>query len=77
MLAIINEFYTMHRPKNHSAHRLDGKFLVCPQPTEIDLVRWLGLLGVNLRRYEYFNNRGDEKFLTINWVRANRGRSQR
>jgi hypothetical protein len=75
MLAVINEFFTMHRPGQHSAHRIiDAGYLVCPQPTEIDLVQWLRLLGVNLRDFEYFNNRGDEKFLTVNWVRKNRGR---
>ena len=68
----INEFYTVHRPKQHSAHSLlkDGtKTLVEPQPTEIELVWCLRSIGVYLESFEYFNNRGDERFLTVNWRR--------
>jgi hypothetical protein len=67
---MIKEFFTVHRPHRHSAHRLDCKYIVPPQPTEIDLAERLRLLGVNLRRFEYFNNRGDEKFLVVNWRKA-------
>jgi hypothetical protein len=60
-------FYTVHRPGEHSAHRLSGECLVQPQATEIGLVRKLGRLGIDLRRFDYFNNRGDEKLLVVNW----------
>lgn len=64
---VIMDFYTVHRPRQHSAHRPDGKTIVQPQPTEVDLVRRLKSQGINLERYDYFNNRGEEKFLVVNW----------
>ena len=69
MNKITPRFYTVHRPKKHSAHDLDSKILVPPQPTEIELVRKLAALGIDLKKYKYFNNRGDEHFLITNWER--------
>lgn len=68
-MARIDVFYTIHKPKQHSAHNLDRSVIVEAQPTEIELVRKLGFLGVDLKSFEYFNNRGDEKFLAVNWRR--------
>jgi len=70
----MNEFYTVHRPKSHSAHALDNSILVDPQPTEIELVRKLRNAGVDLSAFEYFNNRGDERFLVTNWRRKGKRR---
>lgn len=66
----INIFYTVHRPKQHSAHLIAGSgTLVDPQPTEIELVRKLKHMGINLKEFEFYNNRGDEKHLVVNWKR--------
>ena len=66
----INKFYTVHRPKQHSALLLlDSGTLVDPQPTEIDLVRKLRRLGIRLPEFKYYNNQGNEKFSVINWRR--------
>jgi hypothetical protein len=66
----INKFYTVHRPKQHSAQLpYDAGELVAPQPTEIDLVRKLKRLGIRLPEFEYYNNGGNMKFSVINWRR--------
>lgn len=65
-----NKFVTVHRPKQHSAGvTFPFADLVEPQPTEIELVRKLQGMGIRLKEYDYYNNRGDEKFMTINWSR--------
>jgi hypothetical protein len=66
----INKFYTVHRPKQHSAMLpCDAGELVAPQPTEIDLVRKLKHMGIRMLDFEYYNNQGNEKFSVINWRR--------
>jgi hypothetical protein len=58
----ITKFYTVHRPKEHSAHQLDNSILVPPQGTEIELVRKLMEdHSIDIKKYKYHNNRGDEK----------------
>lgn len=61
------KFYTVHRPKEHSAHALDGRVMVPPQATEIELVQELGRLGIDLKECHYYNNRGNERFMAVNW----------
>jgi hypothetical protein len=80
-----NLFVTVHRPKQHSAGTvLPYTNLVKPKPTEIELVRALKHKGIRITDYEYFNNRGNEKFMVINWRRKlevkhepNRGRNRK
>lgn len=61
------KFYTLHRPGQHTAHRLDGQVLVDSQPTEVDLSRALAALGIKLNACRYYNSRGDVNFNCINW----------
>ena len=64
------KFVTVHRPKQHSA----GTTLLCtdlvePKPTEVELVRALYQKGICIKAYEYYDNRGNEKFSVICWRR--------
>jgi hypothetical protein len=70
----LKAFYTTHRRRKHSAHALDGRFLIRNVPTEIELVERLQLLGVYLENYRFFNSRGDERFLCTNWERIHEER---
>lgn len=64
------KFVTVHRPKQHSAGTvLPFTDLIKPKPTEIELVRALKYRGIRIKDYEYYNNRGNEKFLVICWRR--------
>ena len=65
-----DKFYTVHKPKEHSAHRLDNSVLVKPQPTEIQLVAELGKLGISVGDYDYSESAGGENMLVVNWERA-------
>lgn len=69
-MARIDEFYTVHKPFKHSAHRLDNSVLVEPQPTEIQLVAELGKLGVQVGDYDFFKSSSGENGLIVNWNRA-------
>lgn len=66
----IDKFYTVHKPKAHSAHRLDNSILVEPQPTEIELVAELNKLGVEVGDYDYSDSAGGENMLVVNWERT-------
>jgi hypothetical protein len=78
-------FVTVHRPKQHSAGTIPPFInLIKPKPTEIELVRALKYRGIRITDYEYYNNRGNEKFMVINWRRKlevkhepNRGRNRK
>lgn len=66
-------FYTIHRRGRHSAYTPSatkslGNVLVPEQKTEIELVRKLKRMGINLKDYEY-HSRGDESFLVTTWKR--------
>ena len=63
MIKELTEFYTVHKPKNHSAYHLNGKPISVGNKTEIELARNLP----KLKDFEYFNNRGDVNFLVVNW----------
>ncbi len=68
-MAAPRKFYTVHKPKQHSAHRVDNSTLVEPQPTEVQLVAELGKLGIEVGHYDYTENRGGKDLLTVNWER--------
>lgn len=46
---------------------LNGECIVDPQGTEIDLVRELKKIGIDLRKFTFFNNRGNEECFVVSW----------
>jgi len=69
-MRLIPEFETRHGPQSHSAHLPGGATIVVARPTEIDLVRELNKMGVDLAMYD-FESTGDENRLLTIW-RLNR-----
>lgn len=59
------KFRTVHKKGSHLA-RCNGKEIVKSQPTEIDLVRALAKLGIDLSRYQS-ESIGDEIRLITFW----------
>lgn len=71
---MIDRFYVLSRSGSHTAYLNGGtKILVPSQPTEIDLVRQLNKLGIDLRDYEYHGNRrldpNNVFSIVVHWTR--------